>query len=441
MTQELKRKILHITMVGFALLIGRISASLIVLLCLAAFVHNLFVLPWITRKSLLRDTEKKEGYSLGMLLYPAVLFLLSLLFYKSQVFVAIAWGMMAFGDGFASIIGRKIGGPTLPWNRDKRLSGTLGFMLMGIVLTQGLIFCLPQSTLLGLEPLAWFGVIVASGIASGLAESVRGLVNDNLSVPLTAAGVAWYVHGLSGLPPLPANWLVGLVLVLLLTFASILSKKIDVPGGLMGMLLATCIFLGGGLMGLSLLFAFFLVGSFASHWKAREKEKMGLAQENKGRRSVRHAVSNAGAAACCGLLAWSFPENALLFQGMLAASLASACADTCSSELGNVYGRKFINVLHFKPEPRGLDGVISLEGTLLGAAASFLIAAIALMWGLDLKLALLVAAGGIFGNYIDSVLGATLQRSGAMTNDTVNLANTVFGALFFLALFSTLGLA
>ena len=39
--------------------------------------------------------------------------------------VAAVWAMMAFGDPAAAIAGRTVGGPALPWNRDKTWVGLL----------------------------------------------------------------------------------------------------------------------------------------------------------------------------------------------------------------------------------------------------------------------------------------------------------------------------
>ncbi len=426
-------------MVVFSLLVGRVPPLFISLACAAAVALNLWVLPRLTAHGLERDHERARGFSLGILMYPSVLLFLSLLFFNQQVFLVIAWGALAFGDGFAGLIGRAVGGPRIPWNPEKTWTGTLAFWLFGGALSLGWIYLLPEASRLGIPFHRWLWVILAAVAAAAMTETVKGLIDDNFIVPLTAGILAFFLAGISAWPPFPASWPMGLAAVLLLTVFSIASRKIDVPGGLTGGVLAFAIFLGGGLAGVLLLFCFFVLGSAASHWKRKEKGRMGLAQENRGIRSVRHAVSNGGVAAGCGFLAWCYPQYQGLCFAMLAASLASATADTLASELGNIYGRRFVNILSFRPDKRGLDGVISLEGSLLGALGAVIIAAIFFAASdASWMIALGVAVGGVFGNTLDSVLGASLQRNGYMTNDTVNFANTLGGALFMWAIGSLL---
>lgn len=209
---------------------------------------------------------------------------------------------------------------------------------------------------------------------------------------------------------------------------SIVLRKIDVPGGMLGGFLAMAIFYGSGVNGLILLLLFFMLGSFASRLKLEWKQSVGLAEQNRGKRSTIHAFSNGGLAALFGLFAWTFPDHASLFQAMLAGTLASATGDTLSSELGNIYGKRYINILTWKSDERGRDGVISLEGTLLGVAGSLLIALVFAVDAGNPVSWIWVLTAGIFGNLMDSLLGATLQRWGWLDNHGVNVANTLCAA-------------
>ena len=217
-------------------------------------------------------------------------------------------------------------------------------------------------------------------------------------------------------------------------FMSVRARKLNVTGALTGGVLGFAIFLGAGLPGLVMLGTFFIVGSVATSWKLTDKIAAGLAEANKGRRTAFQVMANAGVAGLAGLLAWLYPGQADLFQLMLAASFASATADTCASELGNVYGRHFYNILTWRRDTRGLDGVISLEGTLLGFLGSCLIGGIyALGWGWDWPVVWILLAGTI-GNLVDSILGGSLERSGYLKNDAVNFLNTFVAALVTLLL-------
>ena len=42
---------------------------------------------------------------------------------------AAAWGVLAAGDGMATIVGRAVGGPRWPWNREKTVAGTAALAL------------------------------------------------------------------------------------------------------------------------------------------------------------------------------------------------------------------------------------------------------------------------------------------------------------------------
>lgn len=233
-------------------------------------------------------------------------------------------------------------------------------------------------------------------------------------------------------------WLVLSILVVGM-FLSVKAGKLNPTGALTGGVLGFAIFLGAGPTGLAMLGLFFVLGSFVTSWRLKDKVAVGLAEPNKGRRTASQAMANAGVAGILGLLAWLYPAKADLFRLMLAAGFSSATADTCSSELGNVYGRRFYNILTLRTDSRGLDGVVSVEGTFLGFLGSCLIAVLySIGFGWSWHVLWIVIAGTI-GNFSDSVLGATLERKGHLPNDAVNFLNTLIAAsvaLFFYMVFS-----
>jgi uncharacterized protein (TIGR00297 family) len=233
----------------------------------------------------------------------------------------------------------------------------------------------------------------------------------------------------------------GLVVALLAAgmLYSVRAGKLTVAAAAMGGALGLLIYLGSGFGGLALLTLFFALGTAASGWRVADKRRLGLAEENKGRRTAGQVVANAGVAGMLGLLAWQLPQHAPLATLMLAGSFAAATADTLASELGNVYGRRYFNILTFRPDTRGLNGVVSLEGTALGLAGTAVLAgAYCLGFGWGAAFGWLLLAGTA-GNLMDSVLGATLERRGVLSNNAVNFVNTLTGALAACGLMRWLG--
>ena len=175
--------------------------------------------------------------------------------------------------------------------------------------------------------------------------------------------------------------------------------------------------------------AFFILATAATMWQLKRKEQYALAEEQSGQRTANQVIANAGVAAIAGVLCLLFPAYSFVFRLAMASAFSSATADTLSSELGNVYGKQFFNVLSFQKDTRGLDGVISLEGTLAGLTGSILIAFIFMMgWGWQLSYFMIIVVSGTLGNLADSVMGALFERRGWLRNNTVNFLNTLLAA-------------
>ena len=219
-----------------------------------------------------------------------------------------------------------------------------------------------------------------------------------------------------------------ILMLVAIVVASIATRKLTVGGALTGAVIAILIFLGFGYTCVSMLATFFILGTVATTWKKKEKTLIKVQYDQSVRRDAGQVFANGGIAGMAGALSYLFPSGASLCNLMMAASLSSAMADTLSSELGMIYGRRFYNIISWKKDAKGLDGVISLEGTLIGVIGSAIIALIyTLGLGWDKGFWIIILAGTI-GNLSDSAVGALLERKHLLTNNGVNFLNTFIAA-------------
>ncbi|MHA4809657.1 DUF92 domain-containing protein [Flavitalea flava] len=216
---------------------------------------------------------------------------------------------------------------------------------------------------------------------------------------------------------------------------SIRARKLTMPAAVAGVVLALLVYGGSGFTGIVLMTFFFLSGSAATSWKLKWKQQNGLAETNKGIRNAMQVIANAGIPALAGLAGILDTQNQMPYGEyivplLIAAAFAAATADTLSSELGNIYGTRYYNILSFKKDQRGLNGVISLEGSLWGLTGSIFISIIFVIgFGWSSSSFLIIILAGTIGNIFDSILGASVERREWIGNNAVNFLNTLVAAL------------
>ncbi|HEX3581889.1 MAG TPA: DUF92 domain-containing protein, partial [Thermoanaerobaculia bacterium] len=180
----------------------------------------------------------------------------------------------------------------------------------------------------------------------------------------------------------------------------------------------------------AVLLAFFVIGTAMTKAGYRNKAKRGLAQEKGGRRGASHAFSNAGVAAILATFFASTHEQ--IFWYAAVAALATAAADTTASELGQLIGRRTFLPLTLKPVPVGTEGAISIEGTLAGLVAGFLVALVATR---DPHMLALLTLAAFLGSYVESLAGNwNRKRTKSVPNGALNFFNTAAGAALLLLL-------
>jgi uncharacterized protein (TIGR00297 family) len=195
--------------------------------------------------------------------------------------------------------------------------------------------------------------------------------------------------------------------------------------------------------------ALFLLSFVATRLGRERKEQLGTAEKRKGRNAAQVAA-NLGVAALvsCELVQsglrsadWlsrlAVTPASLLALGL--AALAEATADTVSSEAGQVLGGTPRMITTLRQADPGTDGAISFAGTVAGVAAAAIVAlAGTLALSGDRTVFAVSCAGGVFGLFFDSLLGATLERRGWLNNDMVNFLSTASAAIFALGLLGIL---
>ena len=447
MTAESARQWVHIGSGLFALLLRFLTWWQASALAVTALVFNALVLPRIGGRRLYRPIDAARGFPLGILLYPLSVLILILAFPERLDIVAAAWGVLAFGDGFATLIGRawnakaaKAAKTTLPWNSDKTIAGTTAFVLFGSVAGVALA-CWTRSSVTPRPPLMFSLVapMVAAAVGA-LVETIPVRLDDNISVPFSSAGVMWLAGGVTAgavgasrdavAAHLP--WAIGVnAVVAVLGYR---ARTVSMSGAIGGATIGAVIYAAGGPSAWGLLFITFFIASITSRFGLERKALLGIAEERGGRRGAGNALANCGVAAIAALaaIATPHPEQAWL---AFAAALTAGGSDTVASEIGKAWGRATFLVTTIGRVKPGTPGAMSLEGTAAGLVAAFALATVAVAFGLIAAGAMLaVVIGATAGALAESVLAATLEAPGILNNDVLNFVNTAVAAGVALAI-------
>ena len=431
---------LHIAMVGFALLLRVLTWWQAALCAVAALVFNAFVLPRIGGRNLYRQADRLRGFPLGILLYPLAVLLLILVFPRRLDIVAATWGILAVGDGLATLVGRRSRGGRLPWNPDKSWAGTSAFVLGGAA--AGVFFAWWTAPAIHPLPDRSFTLVapIVAAIVAAFVESIPVRLDDNLSVPAVTALVlwgaslmtaaAWHQEAARVIARLAPAIALNAVAATLGWRAATVSRSGAIAGALIGFVVYAC----SGLFGWTLLFASFFVASASSRLGLKRKALLGIAEQREGRRGPGNALANCLVAVGASVLAVTTPHQHLAMLAFVAA-LTAGGSDTVASEIGKAWGRRTFLVTTFRRVRPGTSGAISLEGTAAGLVGALALAALGVALGLlQPSFIWFAVIGATLGAFVESALGATLEAPGILNNDLLNFLNTAVAALVALTL-------
>jgi uncharacterized protein (TIGR00297 family) len=282
-------------------------------------------------------------------------------------------------------------------------------------------------------------VCAATALVGAAVESVPIRLDDNATVPLVCGGFMFCIFLMersalhSNLPYLGRRVILAAAVNLLLALLALALKMVTRSGAVCGFLLGVAVYMGWGYKSFLLMLGFFVLGSLATRIGYAKKAGRGVAERRGGARSWREALANSLAGAFFALLVITTHHEAAFLLALVGA-FAEAAGDTVSSEIGQWISNRAYLITTFRPVPAGENGAVSLGGTAAGVAASALIVSLAFALGLCGRGSAIVAMGAaVAGNLLDSVLGATLERRGLVTNGIVNFAATSFAGAVALA--------
>jgi uncharacterized protein (TIGR00297 family) len=242
---------------------------------------------------------------------------------------------------------------------------------------------------------------------------------------------------------------IGAVLAGMVAIIAYRTRALSRGGAVVAFVIGAVVFGAGGWPGAAVLLAFFIPSSLLSRIGKARKRAIGEGIEPDPRNGWQ-VLANGGVAALCALA--GVHESSRL-AAAFAGAFAAASADTWGTEIGILARRAPVSLLTLRPVVPGRSGGVTPLGLAASIAGAFVVASVAALLGLASLWS--VAAGGLAGALLDSLLGASLQalrwcprcacecetrrhHCGAITelrrgarwieNDAVNFAATLCGA-------------
>ena len=301
---------------------------------------------------------------------------------------ALGFFCMAFGDGFAAVLGKRFG--------RRVLVGCCGKTLVGSATMLAVSFASCAVVLMAPPPFGAGGILGAPG---GAFAPLGSLAASLLAAALLAA----------------------------VALASFRLRLLTVAGGLGAVAVGTLAFAIGGWPLWLLLMWFFGNSNVASKLMARSAVKRNggatASRKHSGPRALRQVLANSVPFLACALAYTATGEPWLLL--LASGALAASTADTWASEVGVYSRRPPVNILTREPMQRGLSGGVSplgLAATVVGAVTSAFLAMLlfhafgyAIPTGPDAFF--FIIACGVVGSLVDSVLGVVMQAKYRCPND------------------------
>ena len=388
----------------------------------------------------------------GTIYFPIAYIIMVVGFWNYPEYLMISLLVLSFSDPLASQVGNSIKSPIYfkIWDDKKSTQGTITFFISTffLVFISSYIFFNYSIYLITV-----FAIFVSIGGTIAEITSTRG--TDNLSVPILCI---LFMIGFFEIVTDPQNITFyslsfdKIITIILIIFIFLISKylKALTYSGLFGaIVMGILVTLFGSLQYLIPLSVFFIFSSFLSKILKSSFYKIKGSQ-----RDIIQVYANGGVALILCLVNYFTPNPLILL--LFLASVSSAMSDTWGTEFGKLSKSRPVSILTFKSIEHGLSGGITRIGTIGSLLGSCVLGfTIWIITPIPSYLIYGIILSGFAGSIFDSIIGASYQgkyqtNSGEIieenlenttivsgkkwiTNNLVNLLNTIVGPVFMSA--------
>ncbi len=310
----------------------------------------------------------------------------------------------------------------LAFKKFDALAGSIIYLMITVALGYPIAAAISSGSL---SPERILFLAILGGLSGAFLHHVSK--ERDFTVPFGTTMVMWLFSFDYPLPDLQRILLI-CIFALVLGIGAYWAKAADSDAVLSETIICLLVILFGGLAWFLLLLAFYLLGGAFTRYGYAYKHRLGIAQSRGGRRGYKNVYSNSLVPLIMAICYGVYGSD--IFVYAFIGSVATANGDTLASEIGQTSRSNPRMITTLKETEPGVDGGVTALGEAASLAGSLVIGLLAMGTGMIGAVGIVAGTlGGFLGTNFDSLLGATMQNRGLLSNNGVNLVATAFGAL------------
>jgi uncharacterized protein (TIGR00297 family) len=259
------------------------------------------------------------------------------------------------------------------------------------------------------------------GISSALIKSIE-TENDDRVTLITSAFTVFLIFSIYGISANLKELLMAFLLSFGLSLTAMRAGVADESGLLSATLIGTLIIVFTDIRFFLILLSFYIIGSLATKYKYSQKELLGVGEPAGGARGYSNVFANSLPALFFAMNYGVYGYEIFLLSFI--ASISCALGDTMASEIGKT-SRDVYLITDFSKVIPGESGGISIKGEVSAFLGCLIVSVLAFLLGIiPAKDVFIPLLAGFIAVHVDSILGATLEKMGHLSNSGVNFLAT-----------------